>query len=244
LEIDAEVKKLVEYFEHKNANVVILSEYGITNVSRPIHLNRILRKADLLAIRKERGLELLDAGASKAFAVVDHQIAHVYLNDKSIKEEVHSLLLNVEGVEQVLESEAIKENGLNHVRSGDFVLISDKNSWFTYYFWEDDTKAPDYARMVDIHKKPGYDPVEMFTDPNDKLVIPKVIFKLLKKKLGFRTVMDIIPLKAELVKGSHGRIPEDIDDWPVILSNTNTLSKNNKIGATDVFSVLEQHIKL
>ena len=137
----------------------------------------------------------------------------------------------------------LRKVGLDHERSGDLVVVSDKDSWFTYYFWEDDNKAPDYARMVDIHKKPGYDPVEMLTDPKDKFVMPKVILKLLKKKLGFRTVMNIIPLKAELVKGSHGRIPEDEKDWPIFISNNEAMLKDNKIKAIEVLSILEQHIK-
>ena len=123
------------------------------------------------------------------------------------------------------------------------VVVADKESWFTYYFWEDDSKAPDYARMVDIHKKPGYDPVEMLTHPKDKLVMLKVLFKLIKKKLGFRSVMDIIPLEAELIKGSHGRIPENDDDWPVLITNENNLLNSNKIEATEVFSILKQHVK-
>lgn len=242
-EIDAEVEKLVKHFERQHANVVILSEYGITDVNNPIHLNRLFRKNNLLAIRVERGLELLDSGASKAFAVADHQIAHIYLNDQSQKEKVHQLLKGVKGVAEILEGKSLVENSLNHERSGDFVVVADENSWFTYYFWEDDAKAPDYARMVDIHKKPGYDPVEMFTDPKDKLVVPKILWKLLKKKIGFRTVMDVIPLKAELVKGSHGRIPESREDWPILMTNKPGYLKSDTITATKVFSILENHLK-
>lgn len=242
LEIDAEVKKLVTHFEAKNAHVILLSEYGITDVQRPVHLNRVLRKAGLLAIREERGLELLDAGASKAFAVADHQLAHIYLNDTAVKDTVRQLLLQTPGVEKVLEGDRINAAGLAHDRSGDFVVVADKESWFTYYFWEDDAKAPDYARMVDIHKKPGYDPVEMLTDPKDPFVMPKVVWKLLKKKLGFRTVMDIIPLQAELVKGSHGRIPEDTKDWPVLITNKQKAWDGNTIKATQVCSIINNHI--
>ena len=242
-EIDAEVEKLATHFEKQNANVIILSEYGITDVNRPLHLNRILREKGYISIRVERGLELLDAGASKAFAVADHQLAHIYLNDKSIKDEVKNLLQKTPGVEQVMEGEALKEAGLDHDRSGDLVAVADAQSWFTYYFWLDDAKAPDYARMVDIHKKPGYDPVEMFTDPKDKLVVPKIIWKLLKKKLGFRSVLDVIPLKAELVKGSHGRIPEDKAHWPVFMSNNPKFQPVEQLKATDVFAILEDHIK-
>lgn len=242
-EIDNVVKQLVSYYEKQQCNIILLSEYGITNVSRPIHLNRVLRKEGFLTIRIERGLELLDAGASKAFAVADHQLCHIYLNDLSIKSEVKSLIAKVSGVEKVLSDKEIDNLKLNHERTGDLVVIADKDSWFTYYFWLDDGKAPDYARMVDIHKKPGYDPVEMLTDPKDKLVIPKILWKLVKKKLGFRTVMNVIPLKAELVKGSHGRLPEDDDDYPVLITNNRGQLSAEKIKPIEVFTILESHIK-
>jgi len=237
-EIDEVVKKLVSYYDNGNTNIVLLSEYGITNVNNPIHINRILRSEGLISVREERGLELLDTGASKAFAVADHQIAHIYLNDQTIKSEVKELLKGINGVERVLSQNELEEAHLNHERCGDLMLIADKNSWFTYYFWMDDAKAPDYARMVDIHKKPGYDPVEMFTDPEDKFVMPKVILKLLKKKLGFRTVMNIIPLKANLVKGSHGRIPGDQSDYPVFITNNKGSLKQELFKSTEIYQLI------
>ena len=239
-EIDAVVGQLLDHFE--GSRIVLLSEYGITPVSRPVHLNRELRKANLLGIRVERGLELLDPGASKAFAVADHQWAHIYLNDEGCREQVREILQNTPGVEKIWEGEHRNEVGMNHSRSGDFVVMADQDSWFTYYFWEDDRKAPDYARMVDIHKKPGYDPVEMFTDPNDPLVTAKVIKKLIAKKLGFRTVMNVIPLKAELVGGSHGRMPEDEKDFPVFLSNMPEVDTPKQVEATQVYDLIKQHV--
>ncbi|NDV15824.1 alkaline phosphatase family protein [Muricauda sp. TY007] len=241
-EIDAVVKDLVEYYEGQSANIVLLSEYGITNVSNPIHINRHLRKEGYLGIRVERGLELLDAGASKAFAVADHQIAHVYAKDSVDYDKLYEYLKTIPGVEEVIPKSERENHHIDHERAGDFVLVADKDSWFTYYFWEDDTVAPDYARMVDIHKKPGYDPVEMFTDPADKLVVPRVMWKLLKKKLGFRTVMDVIPLKAELVKGSHGRIPEDREDWPILVTNSVSNLPEEELLATEVYGVLKNHL--
>lgn len=241
-EIDTVVRQLVEYFRQRNAQVILLSEYGITNVKNPIHLNRILRSKGYVAIRVERGLELLDAGASTAFAVADHQVSHIYLNDQSVKQEVKALLETVTGVEKVLSGEEINQAKLAHERCGDLVVLADSDSWFTYYFWLDDEKAPDYARMVDIHKKPGYDPVEMLTNPRDKLVMAKVVGKLLKKKMGFRTVMDIIPLDASLVKGSHGRVPEDKADFPILVSDNVNASFAKQVDATEVFSILENHI--
>jgi len=241
-EIDEVVKKLVSYYDKENTNIILLSEYGITDVSKPIHINRILRSEGLISIREERGLELLDAGASKAFGVADHQIAHIYLNDPTIESKVKELLKGIEGIDRVLSHNELQEAHLNHDRCGDLLLIADKDSWFTYYFWMDDSKAPDYANMVDIHKKPGYDPVEMFTDPDDKFVMLKVILKLIKKKLGFRTVMNIIPLKANLVKGSHGRIPEDQSDYPVFITNNKGSLKQELFKSTEVYQLITKQL--
>ncbi len=241
-EIDAVVKQLVQHYESLDARVILLSEYGITNVNKPIHLNRILRKEGYIAIREERGLELLDAGQSDAFAVADHQIAHVYCkNDKDI-DKVATLIKAVEGVEKVLYGEDLKDYYIDHDRCGDIVVVADKDSWFTYYFWLDDAKAPDYARMVDIHKKPGYDPVEMMTNPKDKLVMAKVVGKLIKKKMGFRTVMDIIPIDATLIKGSHGRITEDVEDYPIFISNHSSGKNDQTISAIQVRDLIEDHL--
>lgn len=230
-EIDDVIKKLVLYYEGKGARVLILSEYGISPVNNPIHINRIFREHDLLNIRIERGLELLDPGASKAFVVSDHQIAHVYFNDKSVEDEVRTFLVNVPGIELVLNKEEQKTYHIDHERSGDLVLIADKDSWFTYYFWLDDAKAPDFARCVDIHKKPGYDPVEMFM--SSKL---RAGYKLLKKKAGFRYVMDVIPLDASLVKGSHGRIGVERKYQPVLISDMRF--KSDLLPPTEIFKTI------
>jgi predicted AlkP superfamily pyrophosphatase or phosphodiesterase len=229
-EIDAVIAQLVNYYEKKGAQIIILSEYGIGAVNNPIHLNRLLRENGLLQVRVERGLELLDPGASKAFVVADHQVAHVYINDASVSGKVKSLLENVPGVEMILDKSEQASFHLDHERSGDLVLMADPQSWFTYYFWMDDAVAPDYARVVDIHKKPGYDPVEMFM--TSKL---RAAYKLLRKKAGFRYVMDVIPLDAKLVKGSHGRIGTAADLHPVIISNS-ILNKN--ISPTDVYAII------
>ncbi|MFZ4262551.1 alkaline phosphatase family protein [Sphingobacterium sp. HJSM2_6] len=197
--IDQLVQSMIDHFEKNNVEVILLSEYGIAPVNQPIHINRILRQANLLDIRIERGLELLDAAASAAFAVSDHQIAHIYCKNEAIKQQVKTLLANQSGIAQILDDAGQKTYGIDHERSGDLVLLAERNAWFTYYFWEDDAKAPDYARMVDIHKKPGYDPVEMFMTSKSR-----AIFKLLLKKIGLRAVLDITPLDASLVQGSHG----------------------------------------
>lgn len=241
-EIDQVCQDLITFYEKRATQVVVLSEYGITDVNHPIHLNRILRQHNYLAIRHERGLELLDAGASKAFAVADHQIAHVYVNNKSELNKVRTILENTTGVELVLDEKSKAEFALNHSRSGDFVVVADKDSWFTYYYWLDDKKAPDFARIVDIHKKPGYDPVEMFANPEIKLLPLVVAGKLLKKKLGFRMLMDIVPLDATLVKGSHGRIPENEGDRPLLISKRNDLISAQPIDSSAVFDVLWKHL--
>jgi predicted AlkP superfamily pyrophosphatase or phosphodiesterase len=241
-EIDTVCADLIKYYEGNGASVIILSEYGISDVNQPVHLNRVLRQHNLIALREERGLELLDAGASEAFAVADHQVAHVYVKDKNRLQEVKQLLKEVPGVEEVLCGDERQKYGLAHERCGDLVAIAGKNAWFTYYYWLDDAKAPDFARTVEIHKKPGYDPVEMFADPSIRFLMPLVAGKLIKKKLGFRTLMDIIPLDATLVKGSHGRIPETKEEWPVFLTNNKNVALPEEIKATDVYHLMLQHL--
>ncbi|MDH3698374.1 MAG: alkaline phosphatase family protein, partial [Flavobacteriaceae bacterium] len=232
-EVDALVKELVTFYRENEVQVMLLSEYGITDVNRPVHLNRVFREKGLLSIRIEQGLELLDAGASEAFAVADHQIAHIYVKDRSRLQEIKSVLQAIPGVEKVIEKED-QGHHLQHERSGDLIAVADASSWFTYYYWKDDKKAPDFARCVDIHRKPGYDPVELFTKPGDPFVSLKVIWKLIRKKLGFRTLMNVIPLQTELVKGSHGRIPEDSEDHPVVIVDTPSGVPEKPISAVEI----------
>lgn len=230
-EIDKVVEQLVAYYTAKNARIILLSEYGITPVSNPIHINRILRENGLLGIRVERGLELLDAGASRAFAVADHQVAHIYINDPSVAEQVKEMVSGLPGVALVLDREAQKTYHIAHERAGDLVLVADDKSWFTYYFWLNDAVAPDYARAVDIHKKPGYDPVELFMTSK-----ARAGYKLLRKKAGFRYVMDVIPLDATLVKGSHGSTFTDSSFHPVLI--TDQPAGKNELLATDVYDII------
>ena len=241
-EIDGVCRDLATYFEGRGAEVIFLSEYGIAPVSRPVHLNRVLREHGYLSIREERGLELLDAGTCRAFALADHQIAHVYVNDSTKLEAVRQLLAQVPGVEKVIGPEEKAAYHLDHARAGELIAVAEKDAWFTYYYWLDDAKAPDFARIVDIHRKPGYDPVEMFTDPNIKFLMPKVGLKLLRKKLGFRMLMDIIPLDATLVKGSHGRPPATPGDGPLLMSRRTALLPA-AIEAPDVFGIILAHLR-
>ncbi|WP_079242078.1 nucleotide pyrophosphatase/phosphodiesterase family protein [Chryseobacterium indologenes] len=229
--IDKVVKDLIEFYESHGVKCVILSEYGITNVSKPIDINRILRYKGLLQIREENGRELLDPGESKAFALADHQIAHIYVKDKSIIPELKNSLEKRSDIAKVLTDDEKKEYHLDHERAGDLILLAEENSWFTYYYWLEDKKAPDFARTVEIHKKPGYDPAELFLDPAKTMIKPIIIFKLLQKKLGFRTLMDVIPLDASLVNGSHGIIPKDDHNKPIFISE---LQSDSTIESIDV----------
>ncbi|WP_016954516.1 alkaline phosphatase family protein [Catenovulum agarivorans] len=215
--IDQVIGELMAGLAEFNPNYLIVSEYGITQVDKVVHINRLLRKQGWIKVRETAGQENLDCGASQVFAVSDHQCAHVYLNDKSLLAEVKSLLEQAHGIEQVLDKRQQTEMGLAHERSGDLVVISQANAWFSYYFWLDDNKAPDYARTVDIHRKPGYDPVEMYIDPKIRFPLFAVAKRILKKKLGFRMLMDVIPLDASLVNGSHGRITDDANQGAILI---------------------------
>ena len=217
-QIDEVVGGLISFFEARGVEVVLLSEYGITAVDRPVYLNRLFREKGWIAVRDELGTEVLDAGASKVFAVADHQVAHVYVNDPGLLSAARKLLEAQPGVERVLGRAEQAALGVDHARSGDLLAVADARSWFAYYYWLDDARAPDFARTIDIHRKPGYDPAELFIDP--KLSLPKLRIArfLLRKKLGFRVLLDVIPLDATLVRGSHGRIPENEADWPVLIS--------------------------
>lgn len=241
-EIDSVCEDLITYYENQGAEVILVSEYGITDVDHPVHINRILRENGYISVKDELGRETLDTWASKAFAVADHQLAHIYIKDPKDVPAVAKLLENSAGIELVLDEEAKKHHKLNHARAGDLVVMAADKAWFTYYYWFDDNKAPDYARTVDIHRKPGYDPVETLADPNKRFLKAKVGLKLLKKKLGFRYLLDIIPLDAHLVKGSHGRVSKDLEDWPVFITQNRELIDEPILEPVDVYEQIERHV--
>jgi predicted AlkP superfamily pyrophosphatase or phosphodiesterase len=218
--IDQLTTKLITFYESRGIRVLVLSEYGISPVTRSIHLNRVFREKGWLQIKNELGLETLDCGASRVFAIADHQVAHVYVNDPTLRDEVQALLVETPGIDEVRTAEELWGKGIATERGGDFIAIAAADAWFTYYFWENDELAPDYARTIDIHRKPGYDPCELFLDP--ALAFPKLrIGKfLLKKKLGLRGLLDVIPLDASLVKGSHGRDHVPDGECPVLLGTS------------------------
>jgi predicted AlkP superfamily pyrophosphatase or phosphodiesterase len=238
--IDEMVGDLIRFYEERGIEVVLLSEYGITNVDTPVHLNRIFREQGWLTVKDELGLEILDAGASRVFAVADHQVAHVYLNDYTLEKSVREVLEKTPGVEAILGEAEKAAAGVAHARAGDLIAVAAEKAWFTYYYWLADERAPDFARTVDIHRKPGYDPVELFLDP--AIMFPKleIARRLLQKKLGFRMLMDVIPLDATLVKGSHGRRPEDKRDWPVLITSEPNLLDADQIESPAVFQTLRR----
>ena len=244
-ELDEVCKDLILFYESKGIQPILLSEYGISPVKGPFHLNRLLREKGYLKIREENRLELLDTGISDAFALSDHQVAHIYINDKSKLTEIKELCENCSEIGLILDENGKEKYGLNHERSGDLVLVAKKDFWFTYYYWLDDKKAPDFARMVDIHKKPGYDPVELFTDPRKKFMLPRIALKLLKKKLGFRTLLNVIPIDAQLVKGSHGAVDIDEKYYPILIDpskKSENEQANKFIEPTSVFDIIKNHI--
>ena len=239
--IDAIVGELIDFFQERSVQVVLLSEYGIGAVNHVVYPNRLFREQGWLALKEELGRELLDFGASQVFAVCDHQLAHIYCRDPATVGKVEALLSKQPGVDQVLVGEARRAYGLDHSRAGDLVITAKEGSWFAYYYWQDAARAPDFARTVDIHRKPGYDPVELFLDPAIPLVRARIAWRLLQKRLGLRMLMDVIPLDATLVRGSHGRQPADQKEWPVLISARKDLLNKPIVAATEVFNLLHRH---
>ncbi|MCP4074624.1 MAG: alkaline phosphatase family protein [Gammaproteobacteria bacterium] len=216
-QIDQVAGDLIDHVKAKGANVMVVSEYGIEQATGPVHINRILREAGYLQVQETLGWELLDAGASKAFAVADHQIAHIYIKNHQSISTVKKLLEKIPGISRVLDSQGKKEFAIDHQRSGELIAIAEKGHWFSYYYWLDEAKAPDFAPTVDIHRKPGYDPAELFIDPEISFPKLKVAERLLQKKLGFRTLLDVIPLNGNQVKGTHGRLFENQQQGPLVI---------------------------
>ena len=207
-EVDDCAATIIDAAEEIGAQVVVVSEYGLVPVDRPVHLNRTLRSAGLLRIRSGPFGEMLIPGESEAFAVADHQLAHIYIRNRQRVGEIRELLENTPGVGSVVEPAEIE---LDHPRSGELIALAEPDSWFTYYYWVQDDEAHDFARTVDIHRKPGYDPCELFITSKSR-----AIRKVIRKKLGFRYSMDVIPLDATLVKGSHG-LQTDQQSGPLVI---------------------------
>ena len=216
-ELDAAMAPLLDDAEAAGATVIAVSEYGIESADRPVDLNRVLRSEGLLEVYVQQGREQLDQWTSRAFAVADHQVAHVYVADPADVGRVRDLLLGLPGVDEVLDRAAQRRYGLDHERSGELVVVAEPGAWFTYYYWLDDDRAPEFARGVDIHRKPGYDPAELFFDPADRLAKAKAGLGLVRKKLGLRYAMNVVPLDPSWVRGTHGRLPSSEADAPLLL---------------------------
>jgi predicted AlkP superfamily pyrophosphatase or phosphodiesterase len=217
--LDEACAPLLEAARAVGARTWVVSEYGHVDVRRPIFLNRILREDGLLTVRPGPFGETLDTFGSRALAVCDHQVAHVYAARAEDRHRAREVIAEIPGVARVLSGAERGEVGLDHPRTGDLVVLAQEDSWFAYPYWLDDRVAPDFARTVDIHRKPGYDPCELFFDP--RLAWPKgrALARLVQKKLGFRTLFDVVPLDPALVRGSHGVPAARPEDRPILIGD-------------------------
>ncbi|MEM8883514.1 MAG: nucleotide pyrophosphatase/phosphodiesterase family protein [Planctomycetota bacterium] len=203
--VDAEAARVLDAAGDRT--VLVVSEYHIEKATGPVMLNRALREAGLLEVIDNPVGELLDTWRSRAFAVCDHQLAHVYVKDAADLAATRAAIEKLDGFDRFVE--------IPHARSGELIALAQRGRWFAYPYWLDDARAPDFARTVDIHRKPGYDPCELFFDP--KVTKPGLAWRLLRKTIGLRTLFDVVPLAPEMVGGTHGRLPDDPEDGPVLL---------------------------
>ena len=239
-ELDGVLAPLLDAAQARDTTVVVLSEYGITDVSRPVDVNRLLRAEGLLRVHTQAGMEYLDPWTSRAFAVADHQVAHVYVRDPADVPAVAKLCAGLPGVAEVLDADGKAAHGLDHPRAGELVLVAEPDAWFTYYYWLDDARAPDFARLVEIHRKPGYDPAELFFDPAAPGAAKRrAAVALARKKTGMRYMMSVVGLDAgaRAVRGSPGGVRADPADGPVLLCSDPSPARD-RIAATEVKGLL------
>ena len=218
IDLDAQFGKLADHFSAAYAPHqplwLVASEYAITPVERVIYPNRALREAGLLAVAETDQGEQLDLAGSRAWALADHQFAHVFVRDAE-PQNIHraaEVLRAQPGVAEVLNREQYDRYDMDHPQSGELVVIAEPASWLAYYWWLDDGRAPTFAHTVDIHRKPGYDPVELFLDP---------------KTRG-------IPLDATLVRGSHGAPARDPSQRGILLASQRGVFVERALADTDV----------
>ncbi|MGW7417553.1 alkaline phosphatase family protein [Streptomyces sp. NPDC054863] len=235
--LDDALAPFLRHLREEGATVVALSEYGITPVRRPVDVNRALRRAGLLQVHTQAGMEYLDPRTSAAFAVADHQIAHVYVADPDDLPRARKVLEELDGMAEVLDGPAKKRHGLDHERAGDLVVVAEPDAWCTYYYWLDDDLAPDFARQVDIHAKPGYDPAELLYDPDVPGVRLRALGSVARKKAGLRYRIRTVPLDPSGVRGSHGRPVDDPEDGPVFLCDS-PVTGAATVAATEVKGLL------
>lgn len=231
-DLDQELSRLLEASRSRGADLMVLSEYGIEAVDRPVFINRELARRGELGIQVTSHGDLLDVHRSQAFAVCDHQLAHVYLSQAANRSAIGKILEQIDGVERVVEAGQLDSIGLAHRRSGDLVLIAQPGCWFAYPWWLEESRAPDFARTVDIHRKPGYDPAELFLDPDMSWPRWKVATRLMQKKLGMRSLFDVISTDPSMVRGSHGRLPSSEEHGPVLVRSW--AAEENPVEATRV----------
>jgi predicted AlkP superfamily pyrophosphatase or phosphodiesterase len=199
--LDREAGRIIDAANGRK--VLAVSEYHIENATGAVMINRALREAGLLKIIDNPVGELIDFWRSSAFAVCDHQLAHIYV--RRDLDRARRVIEKLDGFDRFIE--------IDHPRSGELVALAAPGHWFAYPYWLDDRHAPDFARTIDIHRKPGYDPCELFSDASK----PGIAWRLLKKALGFRTLFDVVPLDPSRVGGTHGRLPADPEHGPVLL---------------------------
>lgn len=220
VDLDTEIGRLIDSFREAYQGTHLLwlaaSEYVITPVDHVTYTNRVLREAGYLAVREDEGCEMLDLENSRAWAMVDHQYSHVFISEESLIPEVKELLADQGGIAEVWERSELDRYDLSHDRCGELVAVSEPTSWQAYYWWFEDEKAPAFARTVDIHRKPGYDPVEMFWD---------------------RSTMSV-PLDATLVKGSHGAPPHNPEQRGVLLCSERGVFVERPHADTDVADIV------
>ncbi len=215
--VDGLIGELAMECEKEGRALAVLSEYAIKSVVGAVAVNRVLARAGLLRTWTVKETDFLDAAGSEAFCMVDHQIAHCFVRNRSRVAVVKALFEKVPGVGRVLDKEGKEAAGINHERAGELVLLAKPDHWFSYYWFENPARAPGFTRGVDIHQKPGYDPLEMFFDPATKS----------------------ISQNESLIKGSHGLVSNDPLDKPVFLASGFDQPKK-QIGAAEVAGVLER----
>jgi predicted AlkP superfamily pyrophosphatase or phosphodiesterase len=238
-EIDELAGELTEHVRRDGARVVLLSGFGVTAVGGAVHVNRALREADLLRVREEQGT--LDPGLSEAFAVADHQVAHVYVRRPERIAEVRRLLERLPGVDQVLDAGAKRAAGLDHPRSGELVAVARADRWFTYYHWLEDDPPPRRARTVDPGK-PGFDPAELLVDPAVRLPVLRFLAARVRSSLGLPARLELTPVDASLVRGSHGRVETDPRRGPFLVTTEPGLLGAGTVAAVDVKELLLDHV--
>jgi predicted AlkP superfamily pyrophosphatase or phosphodiesterase len=241
-ELDRVLGWLVQACERRGARVIMCSEYGIEPATQVVHPNRALREAGLLRTREEFGGQALDLNASAAFAMCDHQIAHVYAPHAASLHAARECLAALPGVERVLDAHELAEIELDHARSGDLVLLARPGAWFAYPWWRESAEAPDFARTVDIHRKPGYDPCELLLDTGPAATAAKVAWFMLRKRLGFRALLRCTPLDASLVKGTHGRVDVAPEHEPVLLAEGAFLPDAARMPLRAVHDAILRHL--